>query len=183
VVDQALAMIGRTRDISVAVNLSAKLLLDSSFNAALDAVLARNAGLIGRLIFEITETAAMADLASSARALARFRDAGITISMDDYGTGQSTLAYIQQLPLGELKLDRQFVRHAHVNGDDGILVRSTIDMAHALGIRVVAEGVEDQACLDFLAESGCDHVQGWLIAKALPADEFLAFIEDARKAA
>lgn len=183
VVDKALALIAGTQGLTVAVNLSAKLLLDEWFNADLDGLLARRPSLARRLIFEVTESAAMTDLKRSAQALERFRNAGIMISMDDYGTGQSTLSYIQELPLGELKLDRQFVQHAHLNREDGILVRSTIDMAHALGIRVVAEGVEEQACLDFLATCGCDYVQGWLISKALPADEFLDFTSRFRLAA
>ncbi|MFX8747388.1 EAL domain-containing protein, partial [Acinetobacter baumannii] len=83
-------------------------------------------------------------------ALRTFRDMGVAISIDDYGTGHSTLSYLRQLPLSEIKLDRSFVQHAHVRPADAALVRSTVNLAHELGLQVVAEGVEDRECLSFL---------------------------------
>jgi EAL domain-containing protein (putative c-di-GMP-specific phosphodiesterase class I) len=128
-----------------------------------------------RLIFEVTESAAMSDPEAAARNLERFRALGVLISMDDYGTGQSTLSYLQQLPLAELKIDRAFVQNAHKNRSDGLMVRSTIDLAHSLGLRVVCEGIEEQECLGFLTESGCDYAQGYLIAKPMPPQELARF--------
>jgi EAL domain-containing protein (putative c-di-GMP-specific phosphodiesterase class I) len=89
--------------------------------------------------------------------------------MDDYGTGQSTLSYIKQLPLDELKIDRSFIQFAHQNRSDAVLVQSTVNLAHELGLKVVAEGVEDEACLAYLASIGCDMAQGYLISRPLPA--------------
>ena len=98
------------------------------------------------------------------------------MSLDDYGTGQSTLTYLRQLPITELKIDKSFVQDAHHDHDDDVLVRSTIDLAHRLGLKVVAEGVEEQACLDYLVDCGCDLIQGYFISKPLPLDDFLALI-------
>ncbi|MCD2324108.1 EAL domain-containing protein [Sphingomonas sp. IC-56] len=152
-----------------AVNISAKLLNSALFIADLRE-LVQNSGIAPALLtFEVTESATMRDPAAAAAALQSFRDLGISISMDDYGTGQSTLSYLKQLPLNELKIDRSFVQFAHQNRGDGALVRSTIDLAHELGLKVVAEGVEDQGCLDFLRSIGCDLAQGYLISKPIPA--------------
>lgn len=162
--------------ITGAVNLSAKLLSSPSFNADLLAILEQTGINPDRLVFEVTESAAMTDPDAARAALERFRDMGIAISMDDYGTGQSTLSYLRQLPLNELKIDRSFVQHAHQNRGDAILVRSTVDLAHELGLKVVAEGVEDEACLEFLASVGCDLAQGYLISKPVGAEEIIALL-------
>jgi EAL domain-containing protein (putative c-di-GMP-specific phosphodiesterase class I) len=121
------------------------------------------------LTFEVTESAAMSDPEGAAGALHSFREMGIAISMDDYGTGQSTLSYLKQLPLNELKIDRSFVQFAHQNRGDGVLVRSTVDLAHELGLKVVAEGVEDAECLAFLRGIGCDMVQGYFVSRPIGA--------------
>ena len=137
-----------------------------------------------RIIFEVTETATIADANCAVAALQRFRDLGIAISMDDYGTGQSTLTYLKQLPLSELKIDRSFVQFAHRDKGDAALVRSTVDLAHELGLSVVAEGVEDEECLAFLREVGCDYAQGYLIGKPMAASEIVSAVEAcARRAA
>lgn len=156
--------------VSVAVNISSLLIASAEFFAVATGVAADPAFIRGGIIFEVTESAALTDPESAVQALHAFRAMGFAISMDDYGTGQSTLSYLQQLPLDELKIDRRFVQHAHLQAGDAVLVRSTIDMAHQLGLKVVAEGVEDQPCLDFLASVGCDTVQGYLIGKAMEAD-------------
>lgn len=154
-----------------AVNLSAKLLNSSEFIAALRDLVETSGIAPEMLTFEITESAAMHDPAAAAAALESFKRIGIAISMDDYGTGQSTLSYLKQLPLDELKIDRSFVQFAHENRGDGVLVRSTVNLAHELQLKVVAEGVEDEACLAFLRSIGCDMVQGYLISRPVPADE------------
>ena len=164
--------------ITAAVNISAKLLSAADFNAAVERIIAAAPVAPSTLVFEVTESATLSDAGAAIAALRRYRELGIAVSMDDYGTGQSTLTYLRQLPLSELKIDRSFVQFAHQNRDDGVLVRSTIELAHQLGLKVVAEGVEDAACLDFLAAAGCDLVQGYLISRPLPRDALEAFIAD-----
>ena len=105
-----------------------------------------------------------------------FRAAGIRISMDDYGTGQSTLNYLKLLPVSELKIDRMFVQHAHIDHGDAMLVRSTVQLAHELGIAVVAEGIEDEACLAFLKGIGCDYAQGYFIGRPMSAEDLAALV-------
>ena len=157
--------------ISAAVNISARLIASPSFISAAEILLAGTGVPRHRLTFEVTESAAIADPDSAASALQKFRDMGIQISMDDYGTGQSTLSYLKRLPLSELKIDRSFVQFAHEDKNDALLVRSTLELAHGLGLKVVAEGVEDEACLAFLRQIGCDYAQGYLIGKPMPASE------------
>ncbi|WP_173655751.1 EAL domain-containing protein [Sphingomonas turrisvirgatae] len=165
------------RPITGAVNISAKLLGSDSFTQAL-VKLVRCSGIQPQLLtFEVTESAAMTDPEAAASALHTFRALGVSISMDDYGTGQSTLSYLKRLPLNELKIDRSFVQFAHQNRADGVLVRSTIDLAHELGLKVVAEGVEHEDCLAFLRNSGCDLVQGYLISRPVPAAELSSLLD------
>ena len=169
-------------DFTAAINISAKLLSAAAFNGDVERIIAAAGIPTSALVFEVTESAAMSDAAAAVAALRRYRDLGIAVSMDDYGTGQSTLTYLRQLPLSELKIDRSFVQHAHCNRDDAVLVRSTIDLAHQLGLRVVAEGVEDADCLSFLADHDCDVVQGYFISRPLPCSELTRFLkkDDAR---
>jgi EAL domain-containing protein (putative c-di-GMP-specific phosphodiesterase class I)/CHASE2 domain-containing sensor protein len=162
--------------LTAAVNISAKLVADAGFNAAVARLLAQGAVPGEALIFEVTESAALADPDAAAAALARYRALGVGVSMDDYGTGQSTLSYLRQLPLTELKMDRSFVQHAHVDRNDAAMVRSTIDLAHELGLKVVAEGVEEEACLAFLRGARCDLVQGYLVSRPLPPAAFAALL-------
>ena len=167
-------------DLTAAVNISAKLIAAEGFNTAVAQLLAERIVAPEALVFEVTESATLVDPSTAVRVLERYRAMGIAISMDDYGTGQSTLTYLRQLPLSELKIDRSFVQHAHANRADGVLVRSTIDLAHELGLKVVAEGVEDEACLAFLKTIGCDMVQGYLVSRPLPEAGLLALLAERR---
>lgn len=162
--------------ISAAVNISARLVVSETFLAKAEALLQQSGLLSQRLIFEVTESATITDPAAAIAALHRFRDLGVSISIDDYGTGQSTLTYLKQLPLSELKIDRSFVQFAHRDQNDALLVRSTVNLAHELGLAVVAEGVEEEECLDFLREVGCDYAQGYLIAKPMSAKDIQALV-------
>ncbi|MDQ2892245.1 MAG: EAL domain-containing protein [Pseudomonadota bacterium] len=164
-------------DLTAAVNISAKLLTRCSFTDAVRALLAQNIVAPCRIVFEVTESAAIADPEAALATLETYRGLGIAISMDDYGTGQSTLAYLKQLPLSELKIDRLFVQHAHRNRGDAVMVRSTVEMAHALGLKVVAEGIEDADALGFLRSIGCDMAQGYFIGKPMPAGELPLFLD------
>lgn len=176
-IDDLLAWQASGHAITGAVNLSAKLLNSQSFLDELCRLIGESGIPPALLTFEVTESAAMADTAEAAASLQAFRDLGVGISIDDYGTGQSTLSYLKQLPVNELKIDRSFVQFAHANRGDGVLVRSTVDLAHELGLKVVAEGVEEVACLEFLRSIGCDLVQGYLISKPISAAELAARLE------
>ena len=174
---------GAGHQVSAAVNISAKLLTSPGFVAAVDRLLDVAPVPAEALIFEVTESAAMTDSATAVATLHHFRDGGLAISMDDYGTGQSTLSYLRELPLSELKIDRSFVQYAHERDDDAKLVLSTIGLAHALGLKVVAEGIEDAANLAFLKQHGCDYAQGYYISRPIPFDALLALLAGAREEA
>jgi EAL domain-containing protein (putative c-di-GMP-specific phosphodiesterase class I) len=122
-----------------------------------------------RLILELTEGALIQ--AAAPDILGRLHNMGEIMSIDDYGTGYSSLAYLQRLPVDEIKIDRSFITSLAAESDDAVIVRSTIDLAHNLGLTVVAEGVEDQAAMDLLAEYGCDSVQGYFLGRPCPAQE------------
>jgi EAL domain-containing protein (putative c-di-GMP-specific phosphodiesterase class I) len=170
-------------ELTAAVNISAKLVTSASFNADVRALLNRGIVPTDKLIFEVTESATLADPDAAIAALVALRELGIAISMDDYGTGQSTLTYLRTLPLSELKIDRSFVQHAHRNRNDGVMVRSTIDLAHDLGLKVVAEGIEEAECLDFLRSVGCDMAQGYHISRPIPAPALIDLLTQPRAVA
>ncbi|MEA3017091.1 MAG: diguanylate cyclase [Sphingomonadales bacterium] len=165
-------------DLSVAVNVSASLLGDPALMGRLRDMVRASALAPERLTVEVTETAAMADPAAAAEALEAWRALGVGVSIDDFGTGQSSLGYIRMLPATELKIDRSFVGDLGRTPRNAIMVRSTIAMAHELGLRVVAEGVEDEACLAALAAMGCDFAQGYLISKPVPGDDIERLVRE-----
>lgn len=168
---------------SAAINISARLLSSPHFLAAAKALLVGTGVPRARLIFEVTESAAFLDADRATEALKAFHAMGVAISMDDYGTGQSTLSYLKRLPLSELKIDRSFVQFAHRDRNDALLVRSTLNLAHELGLKVVAEGVEEPECLQFLKDIGCDYAQGYLIGKPMQSDALIAAVKTALPAA
>ena len=131
------------------------------------------------LILEITETMIMSDPERSSRTLRALNAHGIKLSIDDYGTGQCSLAYLRDLPVQELKLDRSFVRDIVVKPRDAAIVRSTIELAHSLGLALVAEGVEDLASAELLRSMGCDVVQGFYFGRPQPGSDRLADTADA----
>jgi EAL domain-containing protein (putative c-di-GMP-specific phosphodiesterase class I)/CHASE2 domain-containing sensor protein len=172
----AAAWAGAGCPISVAVNLSAPLLVDAAFMAELQTMVRESQVGPARVTIEITESAAMADADAAAAMLAGWRSLGVGVSIDDYGTGQSSLSYLQRLPATELKIDRRFVAAIAADARDAILVRSTLAVAHELGLAVVAEGVEDEMCLAHLRALGCDQAQGWHIGRPLTADSVVDFV-------
>ncbi|MGF0311477.1 putative bifunctional diguanylate cyclase/phosphodiesterase [Rhodococcus sp. IEGM1428] len=177
VLDEALAQCSALRrggiNLSVSVNLSVRNLLDETLTEQVSAALAKYAVPAHTLEFEVTETTAMTDPVRSVNALASLRSLGVTIAIDDYGTGYSSLAYLQSLPVQTLKIDRSFVSKMNTDDTDASIVRSTIDLARSLGVRVMAEGVEDAGTLDALRLLGCDGAQGYFLGRPMPA-EFLA---------
>ncbi|OZD04866.1 hypothetical protein CH275_10635 [Rhodococcus sp. 06-235-1A] len=177
VLDEALAQCSELRrrgiNLSVSVNLSVRNLLDETLTEQVAAALAKYAVPAHALEFEVTETTAMTDPVRSVNALTSLRGLGVTIAIDDYGTGYSSLAYLQSLPVQTLKIDRSFVSKMNSDDTDASIVRSTIDLARSLGVRVMAEGVEDAGTLDALRVLGCDGAQGYFLGRPMAA-EFLA---------
>jgi EAL domain-containing protein (putative c-di-GMP-specific phosphodiesterase class I) len=131
------------------------------------------------LVLEITETMIMIDPERSNRTLNALSALGIKLSIDDYGTGQCSLAYLRDLPVQELKLDRSFVRHIVSKERDAAIVRSTIELAHSLGLVLVAEGVEDLESAELLRVMGCDVAQGYYFGRPQPGAPTLADTADA----
>jgi len=129
-----------------------------------------------RLELEITESALMADPRRVLATLARLKRAGVAIALDDFGTGYSSMLHLRRLPLAEVKIDRSFVLGVATDPDDAAIVRSCIDLARALGLRVVAEGVEDEPTWRMLVEAGCDVAQGWFFARPMPGDELAGWL-------
>lgn len=154
---------------NMAVNLSARLLTDKGFTLRLSALLARHRLAPARLTLELTETAALTG-GEGLDMMARLRDLGINISIDDYGTGLSTLDYLKKIPATEIKIDQSFVKGVVDNRSDRLMVQSTIGLAHSLGRKVVAEGVEHQDILDVLITMGCDIAQGFAIGRPMSLD-------------
>ena len=170
-------------DLLISVNISGRLLTDAAFcQNVLELVRGRD----HRLCLEITETAVIANPAAATAAVAAFRAAGLKISIDDYGVGLSSVSYLKMLHADELKIDKSLVEAVSESERDRSILKSTIDLAHTLGMKVVAEGVETDDVQAALNALGADMIQGYLIAKPLPAEaleEFLATARDARMAA
>ena len=174
IADQAW-LAARGQEVELHVNISAPLLGDADFADALLRIAADRTGVIG---LEITETAIIDDPQSTLAHLHRFVDAGLKIAIDDYGAGWSSLSYLKQLPAHELKIDRAFISDISRSHRDPLLVRSTIDLAHALGMEVTAEGVDTGAALALLKVMGCDLIQGFLVSKPLTLDALAEFLAD-----
>ncbi len=161
--------------VRIAINLSTRDLLDLDFPARLEAVLAQHKVPAGAFCLEITESAIMDDPQRAQGTLHRLSDMGFKLSIDDFGTGYSSLAYLKRLPVDELKIDKSFVMNMEKDEDDAKIVRSTIDLAHNLGLTVVAEGVENGLIWRKLKDQSCDEAQGYFMSRPLPANEFLAW--------
>ncbi|MBA4255541.1 MAG: GGDEF domain-containing protein [Polaromonas sp.] len=161
----------------IAVNLSTRDLLDNAFPERLAAVLQRHQVPTSGFCLEITESAIMDDPLRAEATLNRLAAQGFKLSIDDFGTGYSSLAYLKRLPVNELKIDKSFVMGMASDTNDEKIVRSTIDLAHNLGLSVVAEGVEDAAILTRLAHLQCDEAQGYHMSKPVPLTDFVASCE------
>ncbi len=165
-------------DLTMSVNMSGRLLGDADFAAtALDMV--RGSG--GGVCFEITETAVIENPAVALQVIDEFAASGIGISIDDYGSGLSSLAYLKQIRADELKIDKAFIFKIDESQKDALLVRSTVDLAHSLGLTVTAEGVETPIALSLVAGMGADMAQGFFIARPIPLKELLTFLAQEKR--
>ena len=182
VVDMALAQCrtwsDRGRLLTVAVNVSPSNLVDEAFPDQVRALLARHELSAGCLVLEVTESLLMEDRERAVRVLGRLQEAGVGVAIDDYGTGYSSLAYLAALPVTELKLDRSFVGEMTGSLRAESIVTSTLQLAHALGLVLVAEGAEDQATVDALTFHGCDVVQGYHLSRPLPAEALWSWLDE-----
>lgn len=158
--------------LQVSVNLSARNLDDLTLPQRVQAMLARHGVPPDLLCLEITETTVMRDPDSALIVLGELSAAGIALSLDDYGTGYSSMSYLRRLPVTELKVDRSFIAGLGDREADDVLVRSTIDLGHQLNMRVVAEGVEDAATSAALRRLGCDVIQGYYYGRPMPSEDF-----------
>ena len=158
--------------IPIAANLSPRSLLDLQLPDQVEELLDRWGMPPGYLKLELTESFLMADSGRSTGVLDRLAGLGIGLSIDDFGTGYSSLSHLKRLPIEEIKIDRSFVTHMHDDANDFMIVRATIELGKNLGLRTVAEGVEDRETFDRLADFGCDEAQGYYIARPMPPDEF-----------
>ncbi|HZC37408.1 MAG TPA: EAL domain-containing protein, partial [Sphingomicrobium sp.] len=163
----------RGGEFGIAVNLSARLLTDKGFTLRVSALLARHRMAPEHLTLELTETAALTDSGEGLEMIASLRQLGIRISIDDYGTGLSTLDYLKKIPANEIKIDQSFVKAMVDNRSDRLMVQSTIGLAHSLGRQVVAEGVEQRETLDALVAMGCDIAQGFAIGRPMSLDSLV----------
>jgi diguanylate cyclase (GGDEF)-like protein/PAS domain S-box-containing protein len=160
----------------LSVNLSARQLVRPDLVETVEGVLRRTGFEMSRLSLDITETVYVRDLEGNTASLDRLRESGVTISIDDFGTGYSSLAYLKHLPAEVLKLDRSFVRELGLEAKDTTIARTIVDLAHTMGMEVIAEGVEIEEQAVLLREMGCDMAQGYYFSKPLPPEQMAAFL-------
>lgn len=181
ILEKAVGYCKRCKDkgyqLSVAVNLSMHNLHDANLPQQIAAILDRYHLDKQYLVLEITESAIMRNPELSLEILTELNNMGVQLSVDDFGTGYSSLSYLKRLPVQQLKIDRSFVSDMMADRDDATIVRSTIDLAHNLGLNTVAEGVETEQVLDKLKQMHCDHAQGYLISRPLSPDDFLSYLQ------
>jgi diguanylate cyclase (GGDEF)-like protein len=164
----------------LSVNLSVRDLGDADLPRRIGDLMAEHTLAPDAIALEVTESAIMGEPDAAIAVLRRLADQGIDLAIDDFGVGQSSFAYLRRLPVRELKIDKAFILKLAQSPEDRAIVRSIVELGHRLGYRVTAEGVEDQAALDFLTEIGCDHAQGFLLAPPLEPAAFDQFLATAR---
>jgi len=175
---QARAWLDGGHRIPVAVNVSTRCLLDQHFPEVVAGCLLA-AGVPGELLWiEITENTVMADPERAIDGLRRIRALGVSTAIDDFGTGYSSMAYLRILPMDEIKIDRSFVKGLGTDERNRVLVKSTVELGHNLGLTVIAEGVEDGAALQALRDLGCDGAQGYFLCRPLSIDDFDAWLSN-----
>ncbi len=185
VIDGALEQLARWRDhgvhLTMSVNLSARNLLDPELPRRVGTLLGRHAVPAHRLTVEVAEGAAMSDPERAMAVLGELRTLGIGVSIDDFGSGDASIAHLTRLPVSELKIDRSFVTGMCESPREDAIVRSTIDLARHLNLHIVAEGIETPEVWGRLAELGCDTAQGYLLSRPLPREEFTNWLRARRE--
>jgi diguanylate cyclase (GGDEF)-like protein len=180
VLDRAAALCGELEaqgiKLRMSVNLSTRDLLDQELPQKFTEVLQRYSVTASSFCLEITESAIMDDPVRAQQTLEGLHAMGVDLSIDDFGTGYSSLAYLKRLPVQELKIDKSFVLKMESDADDAKIVRSTIDLGHNMGLKVVAEGLETSAAWELLARMGCDQGQGYFISRPMPAEQLAAWL-------
>jgi EAL domain-containing protein (putative c-di-GMP-specific phosphodiesterase class I) len=180
VIGSALDQAARWREaglrIPVSVNLSAKDVIDLRLPGQIADALARFDVPAELLDLEITESVLMADPARARSIVTKLGELGATTTIDDFGAGYSSLAYLKRLPVHALKIDRSFVLGMTENTHDATIVQAVVDLAHNLGLRVVAEGAEEMSVWERLREAGCDEAQGYLLAQPMPPEKATAWL-------
>lgn len=180
VIEEALRQLqawnGRGLRVQLSLNISTEDLVDPKLPARVGQLLRRYQVPAEQLIFEITESGVMLNPTLALQVLHGLRDLGISLSVDDFGTGYSSLAQLKRMPVQELKIDQSFILDLDEASEDAVIVRSTIEMSHSLGLKVVAEGVELACSLRLLERWKCDCAQGYLISRPLPAEAFEAWV-------
>jgi diguanylate cyclase len=169
-------------DVALSVNLAPSVLLHDDLVGTIREILARNGMAPSALTLEITENVLLVDVDRSLRTLNELREAGIKLSLDDYGTGYCSLTYLRDLPLSEIKIDRSFVMDLVPGTPDAAIVASTVQLAQRLGLQTVAEGVENDTALEILKDLGCDVVQGYLMSRPISSQDLLRLPRPARPA-
>jgi EAL domain-containing protein (putative c-di-GMP-specific phosphodiesterase class I) len=164
-------------DLHVAVNISPRVLLNQNFPQDVKSLL-EEYGVSGKsIVMELTESTLLVDPARAIEIITSLAELDIEVEIDDFGTGYSSLSYLKQLPIAALKIDRSFVADILTDASDAVIVSSTIQMAHSLGLKTVAEGVEDEVTLVRLMRMGCDIIQGYYYAKPMPVQDVMAWLE------
>ena len=167
-------------DLSVAVNLSVRHLTDMSLPDRIAVALERWGVAPSKLIIEVTESSIMTDPKRAAVVLQQLRRIGVDVAIDDYGTGHASLNYLKQFDIDELKIDRSFIMNLDIDSSDAIIVASTVELGHNLGLRIVAEGVEDGATLEWLSGLGCDTAQGYHIGRPMSPEAVAEVVAERR---
>ncbi len=163
-------------DLSVSVNISAVNIQDPEFPDQVAQLLEEYSVPASRLELEVTETAVMAEPARAVDSIKRLSSLGLQVSIDDFGTGYSSMSYLKDLLVAKIKIDKSFVKDMAVNHNDAVIVRSTVELGHNLGLKVVAEGVENEAAWNRLKALGCDDAQGYYLSGPLPPDKFAEWL-------
>jgi len=164
--------------LNIAINISAENLKEADFHQFICQSIMQAEVPADKITLEVTESAVVEDPQAAIKLLSQFKEHGMKLSIDDYGTGYSSLAQLKQLPVHELKIDKSFIQRLEHDDDDQIIVRSTIELAHNMGLHVVAEGIEDEFSLNWLIKNGCELAQGYFISRPKPAKELTSWLLD-----
>jgi len=166
-----------TRDLVLAVNVSARQFLQENFVAEVQVVIRHHAIEPSRLKLELTESMLLDNIEDTIATMNELKTLGVQFSLDDFGTGYSSLQYLKRLPLDQLKIDQSFVRDLVTDSSDRAIVRTIIAMAHSLNLTVIAEGVETEEQRQLLRDNGCTHYQGYLFGKPVPPEQCVALLK------